>query len=110
MTTELIICPLCAEIIHSHMRDQIETRIRIPSGSPHASSAAIAELVRRAADEEAQERLAAENDCVAHYLEHHALRYRLWKRWRWTWLMKWPTRRYKHPLPEQQIFELTFPK
>ena len=109
MGTELIVCPLCAEVVHEHTRDSVVTRVRLPSRSPHAA-AALAELQRRAIEEDRQEKRAAEAACIAHYRTHHALRYRLWKRWRWTWLMKWPTRRYKHPLPEQQIFELSFPK
>ena len=108
MTTELIICPLCATVIHRHVGGRVSTRISIPSRSTIGASV-IAELQRRAIEERKQEVLEAEAACVKHYVEHHRLRYSLWKRARWTWLMKWPQRKPPPPLPDQQYFELTFP-
>lgn len=109
--TEYIVCPLCAEIIHRHYRDRVSTRIRIPSRSRYVihGAAALAELASRALEEQRQEQQSAEDACVSHYEEHHALRYALWRRFKWTWLMNWPHK--KPPVTHiGQMFELTFPK
>jgi hypothetical protein len=102
--TELVVCPLCAEIVHRHYRTQVETRISVPSRFEKTTDV-FAAMHQMALDERAEEMAVAERDCVSHYEKSHQLRLWLWRRLGWSHLITWPTRAYTHTMPEDQLFE-----
>jgi len=82
---ELIICPICARIIHRHDATPIAARARVGrGGNPSAL------LYEMALDLELthQERIhAAEEACAAHYRKRHPVRLWLWRKTHWAALM-----------------------
>jgi hypothetical protein len=102
VNVELVICPLCAEVVHRHVRGAVTTRIRVqPLGQ---TSDVFNALIQMASTEHAEEMADAERACVTHFKETHRLRYSLWRRFGWKRLLTWPGRRYD-VLPEDQTFE-----
>lgn len=100
MSIELIICPLCRAEIHRHVAAPVTTKIRIPSRSSAAYQGDVmTRLAAMVEDERMAEMRAAEESCADHYHDRHRLRVSLWRRFGWTWLMTWPTRKPKDAPP-----------
>lgn len=99
---ELVICPLCGGVIHRHLRTQELTKIRRRRGQDTGD---VARMLHQIAERDhARDRARARDVCHAHYLVKHRYRYRLWRRYGWAWLMRWP-RRQPPALVESEFFE-----
>lgn len=104
MTVELVICPLCRAEIHRHVAGRVETKMRLPSRTTQGGNAMqmLAEMARR---EHEDELALCEQACVNHYQARHRIRFSLWHRFHRTWLLNWPGRKPRAPLPGQAIFD-----
>lgn len=103
MSTEVVICPLCRGEIHRHVAGKVETKISLPSRTRSGGNA-LAMLMETARREQEKEMMLCEQACVSHYQAHHRLRFSVWRRVGWKWLLRWPTKK-PHELPGQQIFD-----
>lgn len=94
---ELIICPVCGDVVHRHYAAPIRSAGRVSSRDYAAGSGLLTAMMDQANWEHDQLKAAAECACVEHFEQSHPLRLRLWHRYRWDWIMnrRWPWSRPK---------------
>lgn len=88
--SEILICPVCNEVVWKHKTEPINVRMSIPSRSTQSTHALM--LMHQAAEEMYQENvlLPAEEACREHLGAKHRLRLWVWDRYGWTWVLrKW---------------------
>ena len=104
MATEIIVCPICNVTIWSEKAEPFLARASLPSASPHGANMLTEMMLesQRFIDEKAQR---AEEACRSHFENTHPRRLRLWKKYRWRWLMtrRWP---WSRTLTGDGLFEV----
>ena len=93
---EVILCPICGDVIHEQYAAPIMGRASLPSRTPPEAAAATLTQMMLEADRMHQEIVqVAEDACAEHMRAQHARRMRLWERYRWNWLLtrRWPWQR-----------------
>ena len=89
MDRELILCPVCRKVIHAHTARPITARAILHShSSAEARSGMMAAMIEQANLAHEEMVLRAEAACADHFRERHALRFRLWHRLKWAWLIQ----------------------
>ena len=97
---EIILCPICREVIHRHYAAPIESRARISSRAPAGHASNMLTLMMEEANRMHEELvLKAEEACASHFRERHPLRLRLWKKLKWNWVLnrRFPWQRHSAP-------------
>lgn len=100
---EIILCPICGDVIHEQYSEPILGRASLPSRTPPEAASAMLTQMMLAADRMHQEMLqTAEDACAEHMRSRHARRMRLWERYRWNWLLtrRWP---WQHASKHEQF-------
>ena len=94
---EVIICPICCKEIHRQFSAPIYSRGRVSSRDYQAGSDMLTAMVLAANEEHERMVMAAKEACATHFREQHTIRFRLWKRLKWAWLLqrRWPWRKVK---------------
>lgn len=97
---EVIVCPICREQIHHNYSSPIYSRGRVSSRNYGAGAAMLTQMMIEAQAEHERMLRAAEEACVAHLRTAHSLRFRLWKRLKWKWLIqrRWPWKKVEGEL------------
>ncbi len=85
-------CPICRKQIHHNYSSPIYSRGRVSSREYGAGAAMLTAMMMEAQAEHERMVQAAEEACATHLRETHPLRFRLWKRLKWRWLIqrRWP--------------------
>lgn len=96
-TWEVILCPVCRKQIHRQFSSPIYSRGAVSSGDYQAGSDMLTAMVLAANAEHERMVMAAEEACATHFREEHALRFKLWRKLQWAWLIqrRWPWRKVK---------------
>ena len=94
---EVIICPICRDVVHRQYAAPIVSRGRVSSRDYQAGSDMLTAMMNAANEEHERLVMIAEEACATHFREQHTLRFRLWKRLKWAWLIqrRWPWRKVK---------------
>jgi hypothetical protein len=90
--TEIILCPICRKAIHTQYSSPILGRSTVSSRDPHGASGMLTAMMLAAEAEHLKMIMRAEEACRTHFEEQHPRRLRLWKRFKWNWILqrRWP--------------------
>lgn len=93
---EIILCPICGDMIHEQYAAPITSRAVLPSRvDPSAAAQTLTDMMLAANAMHEELIQAAEDACAEHMRSRHARRMRLWERYHWNWLLtrRWPWQR-----------------
>lgn len=98
MTREVILCPICGEVIHQQLSEPILSRGRTSSRDYAAAAATLTEMVMAAEAEHERMLRTAEEICAEHMRTRHAWRFKLWQKTGRDWILqrRWPWSKFDH--------------
>ena len=85
---ETIVCPICLKTIYTHTTEPIKAKTQVDSRTSMVDQSAILTLLALEVHDTKREMIeAARKAARDHFNAEHRLRVRVWKKFKWAWVM-----------------------